>query len=248
VLIVGFVTNGSDNKSILLRGIGPTLGTNFNVANALPTPTLTLYSRGNVVATNSGWGGSATLSAAFTQVGAFPLPPTSLDAALLENLSSGVYTAIVTGANSSTGVAMAEMYDADTGAPNSALVNISARAKVATGDNVLITGFVVSGTSSETVLIRGIGPGLRGHGIGNALSNTKVTLFDSTGAQITADAGWGNDPWISGCGDRVGAFPMDRDSLDSALLVTIPPGAYTAQITSTDGSTGVGLAEVYEVR
>jgi len=248
ILIVGFVTAGSGNKSILLRGVGPTLGTVFNVSGVLATPTLTLYSHQDVVASNSGWGGTAALTAAFTQVGAFALPPSSVDAALLESLSPGVYTAHVTGANSSSGVALAELYDADTGTPASNLVNISARAYVANGDNVLIAGFVVAGPSSETVLIRGIGPGLRGMGIGNALRNTQVTLFDSTGTQVTANAGWGNDPWIAGCGTQVGAFALARDSDDSALMVTIPPGAYTAKVTSTDGSTGVGLVEIYEVR
>jgi hypothetical protein len=98
-------------------------------------------------------------------------------------------------------------------------------------------------------LIRGIGPTLNGlFGLGNALRNTTVTLFDAKGNPITANAGWGNDPWISGTGTQVGAFPLMANSLDSALLVTIPPGSYSAEVTSSDGSTGVGMVEIYEVR
>ncbi len=133
VLICGFVTRGTSQKKILLRAVGPTLGTAFNVADALANPKLTLYSanRGNaVIDSNSGWGGSATLAAAFTQVGAFPLPPASADAALFESLGSGAYSATVTAPNNSSGVALVEVYDADPGSPTAEVVNISTRALV----------------------------------------------------------------------------------------------------------------------
>ena len=99
------------------------------------------------------------------------------------------------------------------------------------------------------MLIRGIGPGLRStFGFPGAVAGTVVTLFDSNGNPITANAGWGNDPWITGTGAQVGAFPLDPGSLDSALLVTIPPGSYTVHVTGVSGGSGVGLVEVYEVR
>lgn len=249
-LIVGFVSRGTGTKQILVRGVGPTLGTEFGVAGALATPELTLFSgQGKVIASNTAWGGSAALAQVFEQVGAFALPTGSADTALLETLSSGSYTAEVSGLNGATGIALAELYDADTGTPTASLVNISARAYVADNGNVLIAGFVIDGPSSETILIRGIGPSLKGlFGFSNALSATQVTLYDSNGNQIGANAGWGNSPWISGTGTHVGAFPMMPNSMDSALLVTIPPGAYTAQVSGPNGSTGVGLVEIYEVR
>ena len=249
-LIVGFVSRGTGDKEILLRGVGPTLASEFGVAGALAAPLLTLYgSNGKVIASNSGWGGTAALTQAFTQVGAFPLAAASADAPRLESLPVGLYSAEVSGVNGSSGIALAEFYDADTGMPSADLVNISARANVANGGGVLIAGFVVAGPSSETVLIRGIGPSLSGRfGLENALRDTQVTLFDANGNQITANAGWGNDPWISGVGTQVGAFPLMANSLDSALLVTLPPGAYSAEVSSTDGSTGLGMVEIYEVR
>jgi hypothetical protein len=249
-LIVGFDSRGTGSKQILLRGVGPTLATEFGVTGALMTPELTLTGeRGSIIATNTSWGGTAALSQAFAQVGAFALPAGSADAALLETLPTGSYTAEVSGLNGSTGIALAELYDADTGTPTASLVNVSARAYVANGGNVLIAGFVVDGPSSETVLIRGIGPTLKGlFGFLNALAKTQVELFDSGGNQIAANAGWGNDPWISGTGTQVGAFPMMAGSMDSALLVTIPPGSYTAQVSGAAGATGVGMVEIYEVR
>jgi hypothetical protein len=250
VLIVGFRSSGTGDKQLLLRGVGPTLASQFGVADALATPELTLYSQsGKVIATNSAWGGTAALTQVFAQVGAFALPPGSADTALLETLPTGNYTAQVSGLDGATGVALAELYDADTGTPTAFLDNISARAYVADGANALVAGFVIDGPSSETVLIRGVGPSLKGlFGFADALAGTQLTLLDSSGNQIAASAGWGNDPWISGTGAQVGAFPLMSNSMDSALLVTIPPGAYTAQVSGANGSTGLGMVEIYEVR
>jgi hypothetical protein len=247
-LVVGFVINGTGTKSILLRGIGPTLAS-FGVSGVLATPELALYSpRGETVATNSGWGGTAALSAAFAQVGAFPLSATSADAALLESLAPGAYTASITGVSGTGGVALAELYDADTAAsPTASLINISGRAYIATS-NVLTAGFIVSGTTSETVLVRGIGPTLKSYGFGNALAATVVTLYNSSGTAMTTNAGWGNDPAINAAGNLVGAFSMQSGSRDSALLVTLAPGSYTVQVAGANGAAGVGLAEVYEVK
>jgi len=215
----------------------------------LATPELTLYPpRGETVATNSGWGGTAALSAAFAQVGAFPLLATSADAALLESLSPGAYTASITGVSGATGVALAELYDADTAAsPTASLVNISGRAYVA-NSNILTAGFIVSGTTSETVLVRGIGPTLKSYGVGNALAATVVTLYNSSGTAIATNAGWGGDPALNAAGNLVGAFPMRAGSQDSALLITLAPGSYTVQVAGANGASGVGLAEVYEVK
>ena len=260
VLVVGFVSNGSGNKQILVRGLGPEL-TPY-VSNPLATPQLTLFGGdGKVIATNTGWGnasaaGKSSVQATiqqptatlFSQLGASPLTAGSKDCAMLATLPTGPYTAHVTGVSGATGVALAELYDTDTGTPTASLVNISARAYVADGGNVLIAGFVIAGPSSETILIRGVGPTLANYGLTNVLAATKVTLFDVNGNQITANAGWGDDPWISSTGSNVGAFPLLAGSKDSALLVTIPPGVYTAHVSGASGSTGVGLVEIYEVR
>jgi len=257
ILIVGFATQGSTAKKILLRGIGPTLGTKFAVSNALATPKLTLYgfSRGGPInESNSGWDGNAALAAAFTQVGAFPLPTGSVDAALLETLDSGLYTAQVTGVNGATGVALAEIYDADTGMPASEMISISSRAFVdSTSSNTLIAGFAITGTTSDTVLVRGAGPSLGSmFGLHGSLGAPQVAIYDSTGKQIAVNSGWEDDDSggadINDADDRTGAFHFPGRSRDAALVVTLAPGTYTAQLTGTNGSSGIALVEIYEVR
>ncbi len=267
VLISGFVTRGPGQKKILLRAVGPTLGTAFSVTDSLANPKLTLYSAGKgnaVVDTNSGWGGATALATAFTQVGAFPLPPASADAALLETLDSGAYSAVVTAPSGKSGVALVEAYDADTGSPPAEIINISTRALVgAEAANTLIAGFVVSGTTSDTVLIRGVGPSLGTlFGLRRALGASHVAVFDSKGNQIAANTVWGkagrgedndaededkeND--MDNASDRSGAWHLPRGSTDSALLLTLAPGVYTAHVTGVNGRSGIGLVEIFEVR
>jgi hypothetical protein len=264
VLISGFVTRGDATKKILIRAVGPTLGTAFNVTGALANPTLTLYSasKGNVVVdTNSGWGGSTALTTAFTQVGAFPLAPTSADAALLETLASGAYSATVTAPGTTSGVALVEVYDADTGTPTAEVVNISTRALVgAEAADTLIAGFAIAGTTSDTVIIRGVGASLGTlFGMRQALGASHVAVFDSKGNQVAANTVWAagrddrdddeadtmND--LDEASDRVGAWRLPHGSTDSALLLTLAPGVYTAHVTGVGGKSGIGLVEIYEV-
>lgn len=263
VLISGFVTRGDGQKKILLRAVGPTLGTQFNVPEALAKPTLTLYAadRGNsVVATNSGWGGAASLSTVFVQVGAFPLPATSLDAALFQTLSSGAYSATVSAPRGTEGVALLEVYDADTGTPTAEVVNLSSRALVgAETKDTLIAGFAITGTSSDTVLVRGVGPSLGTlFGMRRALGASHVAVFDSKGNQVAANTVWthgreGHDDDeddatndVETASDRAGAWKLPRGATDSALVLTLPPGVYTAHVTGV-GKTGIGLVEVFEI-
>jgi len=247
-LVVGFEVGGSGTDSVLVRGIGPTLAT-LGVTGALATPLLTLTgSNGKTIATNSGWGGGTTLTQAFVAVGAFALPATSLDTALLESLAPGGYTATISGVNNTTGTALAEIYDADTGtSPTAALINVSGRAYTSSS-NALTAGFIVTGTTSETVLVRGVGPTLATFGISHALPDTTVTLFDSKGNAVTTNTTWGNNPIIAGACTQVGAFALPPDSKDSAVIATIAPGVYTAQVTGATGATGLGLLEIYEVK
>ena len=166
------------------------------------------------------------------------LAPASKDSALLETLAAGGYTAELTGVGGAAGIALAEIFDADTGTPTSAIVNVSGRAYVANGGSVLVAGFVIAGPTSDTVLIRGVGPTLLGKSLGCSGAPCRPPrwrFYDSKGNQITANAGWGDDPLISNTGNQVGAFPLMQHSKDSALLVTLAPGAYTAQVSGTSG-------------
>ena len=247
-LIVGFVTAGSDPMQLLLRGIGPGL-VPFGVADVLAEPQLNLYSStGTLLATNAGWGGDAELAAAFSAVGAFQLSASSADSALLLPEEGGAYTAQLTGLNGGQGNALAEIYDTDTGSPAQHLINLSARGVVGTGAAIIIGGFVVAGNASETVLVRGIGPGLGAFGLSGLLANPVLTVLDSNGNTVATNTVWGGTAALSTVFSKVGAFALAANSLDSALLVTLPPGAYTAQLSGANATTGLGLLEIYEVR
>ena len=246
-LTVGFVSTGSVSKSILLRGDGPSLA-NYGVTGVLANPVLTLYnSSGTSLASNSAWGGASSLSSIFTQVGAFPLTAASNDAVLNQSLSSGTYSAIVSGANSSTGAAMVEIYDADPTGATSRLVNISARGMVGTGSSIMTGGFVITGNSTETVLIRAVGPTLSTYGVTGVLAQPTLTVYNASGTSVASNTVWGGGSTLSSAMTQVGAFALPTTSADSAVLVTLPAGAYTVQVSGVNGTTGNALVEIYEV-
>jgi uncharacterized delta-60 repeat protein len=265
ILIAGFVTSGPSSKDVLVRGIGPALSS-FGVTGVLANPQLTVFSGQTSLATTTSW--NSSLSSTFSGVGAFALPAGSNDTALLETLGPGAYTATITSTNSQNGVALAEVYDADyttpsDGNPSDRLTNLSARAYVGLGANVLIGGFVISGTSSETVLIRAVGPGLSSLGVTGALPSPVLTVYDSASPAnvVATNAGWQNAP-VAGTSPvlaslqpataaamkNVGAFSLAAGSADSAMVVTLPAGAYTAEITGANSSTGIALVEIYEIQ
>lgn len=248
-LIVGFVVGGTGSRSLLLRGVGPTLA-GFGVSGVLPNPRIAAYAGATPLVANDDWGTAGNASAMVattTAVGAFPLPSGSLDAALLADFAAGGYTVQVTGAGGTTGVALMEAYDAG-GGSGARLINMSARSAVTTGAGVLIAGFVVS-EHARSVLVRGVGPALAAFGVAGALSNPRLRIFQGT--QLLAE----NNDWsvasdtavLAAAAQRVGGFALPAGSLDSALLVTLPPAAYTAQVSGVNSAAGIALIEVYEV-
>jgi Big-like domain-containing protein len=129
--------------------------------------------------------------------------------------------------------------------PAAALVNISTRMQVLTGDDVMIAGFIIGGGASKTVAIQGIGPSLAAAGIVNFLRNPTLQLFRSSdGVVIATNDDWGSAPNAAAI-QAAGFAPADR--LEPAMMVTLPPGAYTAILSGVGGTTGVGLVGVYEV-
>jgi hypothetical protein len=250
-LIAGYVIAGTAPLPLLIRSSGPALAA-LGVTGVLPDPMLQINSGSTVIASNSGWGGNSTISSTASAVGAFPWTnPSGDDSALLEDKNPGAYTAITSGVSGDTGVALAEVYDATpsgtwtTSLPR--LGDISARAFVGTGGNVLIAGFVIGGSTAKTVLIRASGPALAALGVTGVLPDPQLQL-NSGSTVIASNAGWGGNAAIAAAAGNVGAFPWTNPaSNDSAILVTLPPGSYTAIVSGVSGDTGVALAEVYDV-
>lgn len=259
-LIAGFTVapgSGAATKPVLLRAVGPELA-QFGVAGALPDPLLQLYSTSaaaTLLAHEAGWESviaAADLQAIETATGAFPLAADSLSSALLTSLDAGSYSINVTGNSGDSGVALAEIYDASTGfdAATPTLINLSGRGYVAGGLANLYGGFVIGGTADVTVLIRGVGPALGGFGISQPLSACALSVHTTAqGADtvLASNSGWNGDPQIEQAGNAVGAFALPPGSLDSAVLLTLPPGDYTAELSSANGQPGVGLIEVYQL-
>jgi len=241
----GFTVQGT-SKPVLLRGVGPGLA-QFGLSGVLAAPQLQLFGPGGtVVASNAGWSGSAALAAIFAQVGAFSLSVTSLDAALVATVSGTGNSAQVSGLNGADGRALVEVYDTDSSNPASRLVNLSALAQVGAAGAPLVAGFVVSGTNAETVLLRGVGPGLGQFGLTGLLAAPVLTLYDHTGTVLASNTQWGGTALLNTAFGQVGAFALPVTSADTALLVTLAPGNYTAQLSGTNGATGQGLLEIYE--
>lgn len=242
-LILGATIGGaaSGTQSLLLRAIGPSL-TVFGVTGVIADPLLTVYRDTTVLATNDNWSGNAAVVSTAAQVGAFALSDTaSRDAALVQSgLAPGSYSLQVTPATGTGGVALAEVYDASS--TGLRLVNLSARTQVGTGANILIAGFAIGGETSKTLLIRAVGPGLAPFGVTGTLADPQLELY--TGSTLLAV----NDNWDASTADTfstVGAFNLPAASRDAALLVTLAPGSYTAQVSGIANTTGVALVEVY---
>lgn len=241
-LVVGFVANPSVSP-LLVRAIGPGLAPFIGGAATLAgNPSLAIYTTGTTpIAVNDDWAGGTALATAFANVGAFPLPPTSPDAALLFDLNQASTAQMRV---TSTGIGLVEIYD-PTNDPLRRVVNLSARHHVGAGANALVAGFVISGTGTKTLLVRGIGPALRTFGVTDALNDARLDLFDAAAVRVNANDDWPLD--LAATFAQAGAFALLPGSKDSAMVVTVPTGAYTVQLSSGDGAEGQGLIEVYEL-
>jgi hypothetical protein len=259
--IGGFIITGSAPKTVLLRGIGPSLA-HFGVPDPLADPVMELHgSAGFTTLTNDNW--KDTQQAAIKATG---LAPTNdLESAILATLDPGNYTAIVKGRNNGVGVGLVEAYDLDQAA-GSKLANISTRAFCGTAENVIIGGFILGGGNNTTVIIRGIGPSLTQFGIPNALADPTLELHDSDGALLAENdncngvsrlAPHPNDdrplpgspcpPFCGGAGSCPSSF-CTGSLLESCISISLQPGLYTAILAGKNGGTGVALVEIYDLQ
>ena len=239
--IGGFIISGSAPKQVLLRAIGPSLASS-GVPDPLADPVLELHGpSGFTTIINDNW--RDTQEAAIIATG---LAPTNdLESAILATLNPGLYTGIVKGKNNTSGVALVEVYDLNQAAA-SKLGNISTRAFVSTGANIVIGGFILGNhPGADNIIVRGIGPSLTAFGVPNALANPTLELRNSNGALILANDDWQDNAAQAAIISAAGLAPTNP--LESAIAATLSPGLYTALLAGLNSGTGVGLVEVYDL-
>jgi uncharacterized protein (DUF1800 family) len=255
IMISGLVIGPGSPETVLIRAIGPTLST-FQVSGVLAAPVLSLFdSTGKMIQTNQGWGTGNATAAIMAAAGSFPLPTGSADSALVATLAAGAYTAQVTGANGTTGVALLELYEVGATSSTARLINLSTRGQVGTSGNIMIPGLTIgAGTGQRTLLIRAAGPALTALAVPGALADPALLVVDSGGNIIGSNDNWGTPldgapgaDVLTGVFTDAGAFPFAAGSLDSAVVMSVPPGSYTVLVSGNNGSTGVGLVEVYDI-
>jgi hypothetical protein len=238
VLIGGFVISGTGTKQVLVRGLGPTL-TDFGVAGALADPFLSLVTgSGNVLWNNDNWKDSQ--QAAIQATGKAPTHDS--EAAIVQILGPGNYTAVLSGKNNTTGIGLVEVYD-QSPASTAQLSNISSRGHVGTGNNVMIGGFI-SAVADTRVIVRALGPTLTQFGVTGVLADPVLGLFDGNGNAIASNDNWTQSPQAAQIQASGFAPP---NALEPAIISTRPLGNTTAIVSGKNGTTGVALLEVYRL-
>ncbi|QJR16521.1 Calx-beta domain-containing protein [Usitatibacter palustris] len=245
VMIAGFIIGGSAAKTVVMTVAGPSL-IPAGIPNALANPQLTLIrqSDGVVIGTNDNWqtqtvpGHVSSIQAA----GFAPAHPN--EPALIATLAPGAYTAIVQGVGG-TGVGLVGVYEVNT--PEVPMINISTRGQVLTGGDVMIAGFIIYGDNTKSVVVTVAGPSLVAAGIPNALMNPQITIVRQSDGVVIAN----NDNWQTQTNpahvaqiQAAGFAPAHPN--EPAVILTLPPGAYTAIVQGV-GGTGVGLVGVYAI-
>jgi hypothetical protein len=240
--IGGFIINGTAPKHLLLRAIGPSL-TQSGVPNAMADTVLELHGPGGFApVTNDNWRDDPAQEAAILATGIAPTD--NLESAIDTTLNPGAYTAVVRGKNNTSGVALVEIYDLSQ-AVLAKLANISTRALVGTGDNIVIAGFTLGGHSGDgRIVVRGLGPSLAAIGMTNALADPTLELRDGNGALLMANNNWQDNP--TQMAELMSAGLPPANPLESAIAATLPPGAYTALLAGLNNGAGIGLVEVYD--
>lgn len=242
VLIGGFILGQGDGlKRVIVRAIGPSLAA-AGVTFALADPSLQLVdSGGQVLAANDDWmTGGQTEEIIETTLA----PNDARESAILASLAPGAYTAIVNGAEGSQNIALVEVFDLDAAQPPQ-LLNISTRGLVDSGEGVMIAGTIIGGVQAETLIFRGLGPSFAGGPaqISNPLPDPELRLVDSQGTTLSV-----NDDWQDSQAGEIGQTGLaPTNALESALLVTLPTGNYTALLFDARGGSGIGLLEIYNI-
>jgi hypothetical protein len=238
VMIAGFIIQGSTPKKVLIRARGPSLAAApFNVPGTLANPFLTLYSGANPIDSNDDYASHPNAAS----IPADWVPTNPKESAIVATLNPGAYTAIVTGVGGTSGVAIVEVFEIDR--PETPLINIATRGPVYTGDNVMIAGLIIQGDTPKTVLITARGPSMAvpPFNVPGTLPDPTLTLYSGQ-TVIASNDNWGSAANAVQIQSAVGA---PTNNLESAILITLQPGAYTAIVSGANGGTGLGIVEVF---
>ena len=241
--IGGFIVTGTVPKQVILRAIGPSL-TRFGIVDVLADPVLELHGpTGFTTIINDNWRDTQEDAIQLTGI-----PPINdLESAIVATLNPGAYTGIVRGKNNTSGVALIEVYDLNE-TDDSRLANLSTRAFVSTGDNIMIAGFLLSDhPGTDRFIVRGIGPSLAPGTFpaSQVLANPTLELRDSNGTLLVSNNDWQDNAEQAALILASGLAPTNP--LEAAIAATLPPGLYTALMAGLNNGTGIGLVEVYDL-
>ena len=239
--IGGFIITGTVPKRVLVRALGPSLA-QFGLSAFLPDPTITLNGpAGFTPVVNDNWRSTQEHEILATGLA----PGNDLESAIIATLAPGSYTAVLSGTNGATGSSILELYDLDFAA-DAKLGNISTRAFVGTGDNILIAGVTVgNATGVDNIIVRGLGPSLNASSVGTPLNDPALEVRNANGATLAANDNWSTD---ASRDDVVAAGLSPIFFQESAVALAVGPGAYTALLSASRNSfqnSGVAIVEVY---
>jgi hypothetical protein len=246
VLIEGFIVQGPDGstKKIIVRAIGPSL-VPFGINDALANPTLEIRDQSNaIIAANDDWrttqvGGIITSDQSQEIASSGVAPGNELESAIIANLAPGSYTAVVRGKGNTVGTGVVDAYDLSA-TSTARLANIATRGLIQPGDKLMIAGFIIQNGSVKAV-VRAIGPSLSAFGIPNALPDTTLQVKTGNGTIVIE-----NDDWQTNQKQELENTGLQPGHpLEAAVVVTLPPGQYTAQVRGKPEGTGIGVVQVY---
>jgi glucose/arabinose dehydrogenase len=244
VMISGFISTTGSSKKVIIRALGPSLQS-ANVPDPLADPVLELHAGdGSLITMNNNWKDN-TAAQQQDIINNNLAPPNEAESAIVITLQPGNYTGIVRGQGNTSGVGLLEVYDLEAAAA-SRLANVSGRASVQTGGNMLFAGFIVGNNiGAAKVVVRALGPSLVPFGVTNPLPDPTLELHDNNGALLMSNDNWQDNPSQAAQLTANGLAPGNR--FESAISTSLLPGMYSAIVGEKNGATGVGLIEVYNL-
>jgi hypothetical protein len=240
-MIGGFIINGNAPKSVVLRGMGPSLA-GAGIPDVLANPFLELHgSDGALLFSNNDWMDDPAQAAQIQ--GTIYQPTDNRESVMIQTLQPGAYTAVLNGQNQTTGVGLVEVYD-NNQAADSQLSNLSTRGLVQSGTNVMIGGFILGANPGGThIAIRGIGPSLSEVGLSNVLQDPTLELRDSNGSLITANDNWQENASMA---TELTAHGLAlSNQVESGIIALLSPGPYTVILAGANSGKGIALMEIY---